>query len=71
MGYVLLVFTENVPFWNCILYNFVLHCSQVWPDDECFGADAATASDELLILRDIFLADLGSDGKYQVIYIQV
>lgn len=35
------------------------HDREVWTDDECFGATNATADEELMILRDIFLTDLG------------
>lgn len=39
------------------------HSRDVWPDDECFGSASASPEEELMMLRDIFLTDLGVVGK--------
>lgn len=32
---------------------------EVWPEDDCFGSLTAAPEEELMLLRDIFLANLG------------
>ncbi|XP_055901939.1 protein timeless homolog [Eupeodes corollae] len=36
---------------------------EVWPENDCFGALTAAPEDELLLLREIFLFNIGSDEQ--------
>ncbi|XP_055851009.1 protein timeless homolog [Episyrphus balteatus] len=38
---------------------------EVWPENDCFGAMTAAPEDELLLLREIFLYNIGSDEQTQ------
>lgn len=31
-----------------------------WPDSECFGAQDAQPEDELMLMREIYIADIGT-----------
>lgn len=45
----------------------LLSYREVWPEDDCFGSLTAAPEEELMLLRDIFLANLGP-GEF-IIYI--
>lgn len=43
--------------------SLVRSAREVWPENDCFGAISAAPEDELLLLREIFLYNIGSDEQ--------
>lgn len=76
--------THSVPHANSwvILFYFIyflicfyvvaalLSHREVWPEDDCFGSLTAAPEEELMLLRDIFLTNLGP-GEFIIYFFLV
>lgn len=45
----------------------LLRHREVWPEDDCFGSLTAAPEEELMLLRDIFLTNLGP-GEFIIFF---
>lgn len=50
-----------------LILNLKLLCyREVWPEDDCFGSFTAAPEDELMLLRDIFITNLGPGKLFTI-----